>query len=84
MTWLVPWQKSLAHRDIYVQAGWADSQTKALGLASAAKITLPDSLPPPRLPLRKVLFGYVPTGTSGSRGPTTSASWNPSTAYRVQ
>ena len=59
MGWLVPWQKSMANREVYVQAAWADSQTKALGLSSAARITFPDALPPPRLPLRKMLIGYV-------------------------
>ncbi len=59
MGWLVPWNKAFAGLELYIQAAWADSRTKALSLAGAIKLTLPNRLPPAGPPRYRSIDSFV-------------------------
>ncbi len=83
MGWLVPWAKGLANLDLWIQAAWLDSKTKAFSLTSATHVTLPNGLPPSKLPAYKSLYRYDTTSTTGF-GPYTSGYNFPYTRYKTK
>ena len=81
MQWLVPWQASLANKDIWVQAAWLDSMTKVFSLTMVTHVTFPTRLPPDKLPEYKTVSGL--TGTTGY-GPDQTGSLFPYTRYTIR
>jgi len=84
MGWAIPWDNGFANQDVYIQAAWADSRTKAFSLTSAVKVTLPDGLPPSILPRYKTAYSGDPDGSFSLTTPLTSGYYFPFTQYKTQ
>jgi len=80
MGYLVPWESSMARVQLHLQAAWNDSTTGAFSLTEAAKLTLPDGLPPEELPRRKMAYAY-PSTAATAVSVTTSAYAHPYAQY---
>ena len=84
MGYLIPWGKALANLDLWIQAAWQDSKSRALSLSQARHLTLPDGLPPAELPRYKTVYDYSsPTKATGF-GPYMSGYNFPYTQYKTK
>lgn len=83
MGWALDWRKEFAGLDLWLQAAWTDSKSKAFKLTAATNVTLPNRTPPDELPRYKTLYQRDNTQTTGF-GPYTSGIYFPYTRYKLQ
>ena len=84
MGWTVPWQASLASKDIWLQAAWLDTNSKKLSLTSATLVTFPSRLPPDKLPDIKGVYQYRDSTSATGVGPYKTGIVNPHRQYTVK
>ncbi|MHC4078740.1 MAG: hypothetical protein ACYST0_09930, partial [Planctomycetota bacterium] len=84
MGWAVPWDNVFNNMQLYIQAGWADSRTKAFSLTGAVRLTLPNGLPPATLPRYKTIYNSDPDSTQSLVRPVTSGFYFPYTEYKTK
>ena len=77
------WRNEFASMDLWLQAGWTDTNTKNFMLTSATNVTLPSSQPPAELPRYKTVYQRDITSTTGF-GPLQSGVYFPFTRYKTQ
>ena len=76
------WRNEFASLDLWLQAGWNDSNTKEFKLTAATNVTLPSGLPPDQLPRYKTVYQRDTTSTTGF-GPLQSGVYFPYTRYKT-
>ena len=84
MGWAIPWDNAFNNQELYIQAGWTDSKSKAFSLTAAVKLTLPNGLPPAILPRYKTTYSSDPNSSLSQNIPYTSGYYFPYTQYKTK
>jgi len=84
MGWVVPWDDEFRKQQIYIQAAWADSKTRAFSLSAAMRVTLPDGLPLALAPRVKTAYTADPDAGYATDIPGISNYAFPFTEYRTR